>query len=67
MKVSDVQAALVHAKKALPAAVNIIETLDATRYRKEAEKVLQENGELLPGVETVPERESFTVKFGKTD
>jgi hypothetical protein len=34
-------------------------------YRKRAEETLKESGELLPGIEVVPEHESMSVKFGK--
>ncbi len=38
--------------------------MDAAAYRQAAEKALGETGEPLPGVEVVPERESFTIRFG---
>lgn len=41
------------------------ETLDAQAYRQQAEAALHETGELLPGLEVVPERETFAIRFGK--
>lgn len=34
-------------------------------YKQYAEEWLQKTGELLPGVEQVPARESFSIRFGK--
>jgi len=45
--------------------IHTVETLDAEGYKREAAAALAETGEVLPGVEIVPERESFSVKFGK--
>ena len=44
-----------------------MQTLDLTAYRERAERVYAETGELLPGVESVPEYESFRVRFGKVE
>ena len=66
VKVSDERAALAYARVSLPDAVRSVETLDTAKYREAAETALS-FGEVLPGVETTPQRESFTVKFGKTD
>lgn len=44
--------------------VRSVETLDGEAYRQQAAAVLHETGEVLPGIEIVPERESFSVKFG---
>jgi len=40
-------------------------TLNTAEYRKEAQKRLQETGEVLPGTAIAPEYESFSVTFGK--
>ena len=37
--------------------------LDAGRYRQ----IVQETGELLPGVEVIPAHETFRVSFGKQE
>ncbi len=39
--------------------------VDTGAYLEAARKTLAETGELLPGVEIAPERESFSVRFGK--
>lgn len=38
--------------------------LDRDGYRDIAEAALAETGEILPGIEFVPARESFSIKFG---
>lgn len=45
--------------------VTTVEKLDAEGYKQQAAAALHETGEVLPGVEIVAERESFSVKFGK--
>jgi len=40
-------------------------TLNTAEYRKEAQKRLQETGEVLPGCAVAPEYESFSISFGK--
>ena len=35
-------------------------------YRDLAERQLRETGETLPGVEVQPERESFSIRFGRS-
>ena len=66
VKISDANAALAYAVSSLPEAVGTRPTLDMEKYRKAAQNALQ-NGELLPGIEKTPEREAFSVKFGKTE
>lgn len=65
VRVADVGAALSYAQETLPEAIR--PTLDTGAYRDLAVKRLQESGEVLPGVETTPEREAFSVKFGKAE
>ncbi len=68
LKISDPAAALDFSRRNLPDAVKTAETLDTAKYRDFAEKMQNAGAETLPvGVEAVPERESFTVKFGKTE
>lgn len=43
------------------------EKFDAAIYRQRAQEVLEERGEILPGIEVLPERETFAIKFGKAD
>ena len=66
VKISDANAALAYAVSSLPEAVGTRPTLDMEKYRKAAQNALQ-NGELLPGIEQTPEREAFSVKFGKAE
>lgn len=67
LKVTDTQEALTFAKVSLPEVVRTVETLDLTAYRQRAESRMHSDGEMLPGVEYVGERESFSIKFGKVD
>ena len=65
IKVSDPAAAL-HAAKQLdmPDMVFTVETLNMERYRKAAHVAIERQGCLLPGVEFLPAREAFSVRFG---
>ena len=44
-----------------------VQTLDTDAYRVAADHALEAYGEQFPGMESVPERESFSIRFGKTD
>ena len=44
--------------------IRSVETLDAEEYKKQAAAVQAETGEVLPGIEVIPERESFCIRFG---
>ena len=44
--------------------IRSVETLDAEGYKSQAAAVQAETGEVLPGIEVIPERESFSVRFG---
>ena len=59
MRVADEAAALNHALEI--GAVKV----DTGTYRDAALRARKETGEILPGVEIVPDREKFTIKFGK--
>lgn len=59
LRLIDKEAAFVHARTELPECIITREELDAAAYRKRA----QETGEVLPGIETVPGRESMSLKF----
>ena len=59
MSVNDPAAALLHAKANLPEAIKTVETLDRAAYVHRAETT----GELLPGIESVPSREAFSLRF----
>ena len=61
VRITDPVAALDYAKAHLPDAVRVTETLDGQAYRA----AIDATGELLPGVLVEPERESFTLSFGK--
>lgn len=64
VRVSDPFAALDYAKQHAPSLIRRTETVDAAGYREQAAKHLQETGELLPGCETTPPRESHKITFG---
>ena len=63
LKISDPAAALEYARRNLPDAVKTSETLDNEAYRKFAAKMQAETDALPVGMESVPEREAFSVKF----
>ena len=62
LKITDASAALVHVIAIGADAIKRSIALDTEKYRALAETALK-SGEVLPGTETTPERESFTVKF----
>ena len=43
--------------------IKTVESLDADGYKKQATAALGETGEVLPGIEIVEGRESFTIKY----
>jgi phage host-nuclease inhibitor protein Gam len=47
--------------------LKVVESLDTMKYRVLAEQILKNTGEILPGIEVVPEHESMSVKFGKEE
>jgi phage host-nuclease inhibitor protein Gam len=63
VKVTDPLAALDYASRCLPEAVRTQQVLDTARYRQ----VVEETGELLPGVEVTQAQEVFRVTFGKRE
>jgi phage host-nuclease inhibitor protein Gam len=63
LRVKDIAAALQFAQEALPSVVRTVQSLDSGAYREAAIERLKATGEVLPGVETTPERDNFTVKF----
>ena len=65
VRVADMGAALSYAQESLPEVIR--PTLGSTAYRELAAKHLQETGEVLPGCEPTPKRESFSVRFGKIE
>lgn len=65
LRVSGAPLAIEEAKARGWDVVKTTETLDGEAYKREAAAVLRESGEVLPGIEVVPERESVTIKFGK--
>ena len=56
-------AALRYAADNLPALVVTRQELDRAAYLDEAKRRLEETGELMEGIERLPEREAFTVSF----
>src|SRR5579862_6418052 len=67
LRISDQGAALYFAQARMPETVRTLTTLDAAAYRERAQALLEAHGELLPGVEVMPQQEQFRVKFGKLD
>ena len=65
-RLTDTAAALRFAKEC-GGMLKTVESLDAEAYRAAADHALEAYGELYPGMETTPEREAFSVRFGKTD
>lgn len=64
LKISDPAAALDFCRRNLPDCVKTAETLDTTKYREFAEKMQKAGAETLPvGIETVPQKENFSIKF----
>lgn len=61
LAISDPDAALAWARENAPTAVR--ETLSIKEYSEQAKLALQQTGEVLPGVEVKPERESFSIRF----
>jgi hypothetical protein len=55
--------ALAYATENLPDAVKVQTVLDAACYRQ----IAQETGERLPGMEWLPEHETFRITFGKQE
>ena len=69
LRIADVDAvtAWLTETGALDRYTEIRRTLDGRKVRDLAEETLEKTGELLPGVESVPGREAFSVKFGKAE
>lgn len=66
LKLADSTAAMEYACRELAEeAVWQPARLSTIGYIEQAEKALKETGELLPGVERVEARESFSIRFGK--
>lgn len=65
LKVIDTVKALEYARTCAQRAVCVQETLDTNVYREIAESALQGEGELLPGITRTPERDHFSIKFGR--
>jgi hypothetical protein len=63
IRVADTPAALHYATEHLPDAVKTQTVLDSARYRR----LVEETGELLPGVEVTEAHEAFKVTFGKSE
>jgi hypothetical protein len=61
LRVADAETAYLHARTACPELIETRQELNTTAYRE----LTEATGELLPGIEAVPERESFRVRFGR--
>ncbi len=69
-KLTNEMTALAFVKTTHPEAVKLIERVDWEAYKQLAQSAYQSHGKLLPGVDHVPARESFLLKFpkpGETD
>ena len=67
IRLTDPAAAFQHVKEqtgGYSELITLVEKLNLDQYRALAEQALNETGELLPGMEDVPDREAFSVKFG---
>ena len=67
VKVANAEAALEYAKANNLPCVATVERLETATYRDVAQTRLVNDGELLPGVEVLPERELFRISFGKAN
>jgi phage host-nuclease inhibitor protein Gam len=69
IRVKDLTSAIAFARVTnLPCLETVTEEkFNANIYRQRAQEVLEERGEILPGIEVLPERENFVIKFGKAD
>jgi phage host-nuclease inhibitor protein Gam len=65
VRVSDPFAALSYAKQNTPDLVRRQETVDTAGYQQLAAKRLQESGDVLPGCESTPARETHRITFGR--
>jgi phage host-nuclease inhibitor protein Gam len=65
LSVVDKDAALEWAREHDPTSIQ--QTLNVKAYSDRAKLDLQQNGEILPGVELKPERESFSIRFKAED
>lgn len=66
LRVLNAREAIEYAQRQGWDVIKRVESLDADGYKKQAVAVMAETGEVLPGIEVIEERESFTVKFGAT-
>ncbi len=67
LSIEEDTAALRFAADNLPALVVTRQELDRAAYLDEAKRRLEETGELMEGIERVPEREAFTVSFASPE
>ncbi len=67
LKLTDPDAALRYAREHAPQHIQTIEKLNTAAYRDDAARRLSETGELLPGMDRIPETESFTIRFGRKE
>lgn len=67
LRLYDADAALQHARSESLPVLKTTVSLDTAAYRTLAEQRFAETGVTLPGVETTPERENFSITFGKAE
>ncbi len=65
LAVMDEAAAMEFARKSVPAAVSakVVESLVASAYLDAAQQAMNDTGEIFPGVEIVPARDSVAIKW----
>jgi len=67
LKLTGPDEALKYAREHAREHLQVIEKLNATTYREEAARCLQQHGEVLPGIERIPEQETFAICFAKKE
>lgn len=65
IKIVSDEEAFVYARTFHADLIQTIEKLDTSGYRAAAKAAMEETGEMIPGTEVTPARESMSLKFGK--
>ena len=63
VRIVNTNAALQEAIVHFAGFVDLVPHLNSAAYRENARKVMETDGELLPGCDNVPDRESMTIRF----
>jgi hypothetical protein len=67
LKLRDPDAAMRYARERAPEHILTAEKLNTTAYREAASRTLEATGELMPGMDRVPEQEGFSIRFGRKE